>query len=171
MRVACAKDGSAGAGDRACSTGAALRIAKTKTPMTHCRLFVYGTLLDGERDHALIGSAEKLGASSTEPAFHLVDLGAWAALVPGGSTAVVGELYLVDLMTRAGVDVERQVPILFQRVRILLGDGTEAESYIMTPDQARGRRKLHHGDWRKRFTRDVPPAIESPFVRWARNRS
>jgi gamma-glutamylcyclotransferase (GGCT)/AIG2-like uncharacterized protein YtfP len=147
-----------------------MREEEPKMPVTHCRLFEYGTLLDGEPDHELLARAERLGASSTEPAFHLVDLGVCAALVPGGSTSVAGELYLVDLKTRADIDVLRQVPILYKRFRIRLCDDSEAETYVLDPNQARGRRRLHHGDWRKRFTRDVPPPLESPFVRWARNR-
>jgi gamma-glutamylcyclotransferase (GGCT)/AIG2-like uncharacterized protein YtfP len=132
--------------------------------------FVYGTLLEGEKDHALIEGRMRLGARATEPAFHLVDLGPWAALVVGGSTSVAGELYLVDQRTLVEIDVIRQVPVLFKRARIRLSDGSEAESYVMEPDQVRGRRRLHHGDWRKRFTGHVAP-FDSPFAQWARSRS
>jgi gamma-glutamylcyclotransferase (GGCT)/AIG2-like uncharacterized protein YtfP len=133
------------------------------------RLFVYGTLLDGERDHGLLEGGERLGACKTEPAFYLVDLGAYAALVPGGSTSVSGEVYLLDLGTLLKVDVLRQVPILFDRVRVRLIDASEAETYVMKPDQVPGRRRLCGGDWRKRFTEHVRP-IDSPFARWARGR-
>jgi gamma-glutamylcyclotransferase (GGCT)/AIG2-like uncharacterized protein YtfP len=124
------------------------------------RFFVYGTLLEGEKDHALIEG----------PAFHLVDLGPWAALVVGGSTSVAGELYLVDQRTLVEIDVIRQVPVLFKRARIRLADGSEAESYVMEPDQVRGLRRLRHGDWRKRFTGHVSP-FDTPFAQWARGRS
>jgi|HubBroStandDraft_4_1064222.scaffolds.fasta_scaffold341999_1 gamma-glutamylcyclotransferase (GGCT)/AIG2-like uncharacterized protein YtfP len=134
------------------------------------RFFVYGTLLEGEKDHSLIEGRMRLGACTTEPAFHLVDLGPWAALVVGGSTSVAGELYLVDQRTLVEIDVIRQVPVLFKRARIRLSDGSEAESYVMEPDQVRGRRRLRHGDWRKRFTGHVPP-FDSPFAQWARSRS
>jgi gamma-glutamylcyclotransferase (GGCT)/AIG2-like uncharacterized protein YtfP len=138
-------------------------------PESAVRLFVYGTLLAGERDHGLVEAAECAGAQRTLPAFQLVDLGAYAALVAGGSTSVSGEIYLVDRKTRGEIDVRREVPILFQRVRIQLADGSEAETYVMEPDRVRGRRQLQHGDWRKRFTGDVSP-IDSPFARWARSR-
>ena len=133
------------------------------------RLFVYGTLLQGERDHALLGASPRLGAASTEPAFELVDLGAYAALVHGGSTSVRGELYLVDAKARAGLDIHRQVPLLFDRVRIRLDDGSEAHAYVMDESRVRGKRRLHHGDWRKRFAPSVRP-IESPLARWAKGR-
>ena len=133
------------------------------------RLFVYGTLLEGEKDHVLIEGRTRLGASTTEAAFHLVDLGPWAALVAGGPTAVAGELYLVDQKTLIAIDVVHQVPVLFKRARIRLADGSEAESYVMEADQVRGRRRLGHGDWRRRFTGQVAPS-GSPFAQWAKGR-
>jgi gamma-glutamylcyclotransferase (GGCT)/AIG2-like uncharacterized protein YtfP len=133
------------------------------------RLFVYGALLEGEADHGLLEGGEKLGAFQTEPAFHLVDLGLYAALIPGGATSVAGELYRVELATVLRIDVLRQVPILFDRARIRLADGSVADAYVMSPDQARGRRRVQHGDWRKRFTEHVHP-FDSPFAKWARSR-
>lgn len=135
-----------------------------------CRLFVYGTLLVGESEHDSLSTSELQGPAATEPGYHLVDLGAGAALVSGGTTSVLGELYHCSLETRARLDVLRQVPILYKRVTIFLDDGLTADAYVLEEDQARGRRRLHHGDWRKRFTRDRPSALESPFARWARNR-
>jgi gamma-glutamylcyclotransferase (GGCT)/AIG2-like uncharacterized protein YtfP len=135
-----------------------------------CRLFVYGTCLEGQPGHGLLAGAELAGTASTEAAFELVDLGAYAALVPGGTTAVVGEVYVADLETRARIDRERQVPLLFERARIRLADGSEAEAYVMAVDKVRGRRRLRHGDWRRRFAPTVPRPAPSPFVTWARGR-
>ncbi len=135
-----------------------------------CRLFVYGTLLEGQPGHALLAGAELVGGGQTEPAFELIDLGAYAAIVPGGSTAVVGEVYLADLETRARIDRERQVPILFERTRIRLAAGDEVEAYVMSADKVRGRRRLRHGDWRRRFAPTVPRPAPNPFVAWARGR-
>jgi gamma-glutamylcyclotransferase (GGCT)/AIG2-like uncharacterized protein YtfP len=135
-----------------------------------CRLFVYGTLLEGQPGHGLLQGAELVGGASTEAAYELVDLGAYAALVPGGSTSVSGDVYLMDRETLARIDRERQVPLLFERARIRLADGSEAEAYVMTADKVRGRRRLRHGDWRRRFAPAVPRPAPSPFVTWARGR-
>ncbi len=135
-----------------------------------CRLFVYGSLLEGHPGHALLEHAERVGVAQTEPEYELVDLGAYAGLVPLGSTAVKGELYIVDLETRARIDRERQVPILFERSLVRLAGGDEAESYVMSADKVRGRRRLRHGDWRRRFEPLSPRPAPSPFVTWARGR-
>jgi gamma-glutamylaminecyclotransferase len=99
-----------------------------------------------------------------------VELGSEAALVDGGSTAVSGELYLLDPALLGAVDVHMQVPLLFQRAKVTLGDGSEAEAHVMSADQVRGKRRLHSGDWRN--PRGAPGALRpaGPFVTWARKR-
>lgn len=139
-------------------------------PDKPCRLFIYGTLLPGERDHALLSGADLIGAVSTEPSFQLVEVGAYAALVPDGKVSVHGELYAIDLQVRRQIDVARQVPILFQRAPIRLADGTVVETYLMNADQVRGKRRLAHGDWRKRFAPPVERRAGGAFVKWARTR-
>ncbi|MET0791223.1 MAG: gamma-glutamylcyclotransferase family protein [Polyangiaceae bacterium] len=139
-------------------------------PTAPCRLFIYGTLLPGERDHALLGSAESLGPVATAPLYQLVELNVYAALIPDGKVAVQGQLYAADLETRRRIDVARQVPILFQRTLVSLADGTEVETYSMHPDQVRGKRRIAHGDWRKRFAPTVGRGAPGALVSWARSR-
>jgi gamma-glutamylaminecyclotransferase len=135
-----------------------------------CRLFVYGTLRQGEAQHALLASARLVGNAETPPLYYLVDLGPHAALVRGGATAVTGELYLVDLETRRALDVSRQVPVLFSRETIQLADGTDADAYLLSSEQVRGRRRLAHGDWKKRFTPKSAPRAGGAWVEWSRGR-
>jgi gamma-glutamylaminecyclotransferase len=134
------------------------------------RLFVYDTMLSGEPDHPLLRGAERLASARTEATFHLVDLGAFGALVPGGSTAVEGEVYSVDRETYLAIDVRREVPVLFQRCAITLEDGTTAEAHVMTPDQVRGRRRVGSGSWRGRFAAPAPAATSRPWTEWVRGR-
>lgn len=115
------------------------------------RLFVYGSLLQGERDHGLLGAAVFLGTARTAPAYSLVEIGPYAALVQGGTVSVVGELYRIDRKKRFELDVKKQCPALFQRIRVTLEDGTSAEAYSMSEGQVRGKRRIKHGSWRDRF--------------------
>jgi gamma-glutamylcyclotransferase (GGCT)/AIG2-like uncharacterized protein YtfP len=135
-----------------------------------CLLFVYDTLRQGEPLHAQLGESRFISLASTLAAFSLVDLGPIAALLRGGSTAVVGELYAVSLQTRRQLDIERQVPLLFNREKVQLADGSEAESYVLPADKARGRRRVAHGDWKKRFGRPINPNAGGAWVAWSRGR-
>lgn len=138
--------------------------------MGNSQLFVYASLLAGEPDHGLLGGAELLGASMTAPRYALYELGVYGALVEGGETAVVGELYLVADAVLVRIDVARQVPLLFQRCAVQLADGSEAQAYCMSSEGVRGKRRLRHGDWRRRFASNVPRPPPSAFVAWARGR-
>jgi len=135
------------------------------------RLFVYGTLMSGQRDHAILKDAELLGRSQTEPRYTLVDIDIYAALIDDGKTAVHGELYLIDHMHLARVDGLRQVPHLFQRHSVTLTDATTAEAHFMMIEQVRGKRRLGHGNWLERFAPKSLPHRDRPFAKWARERS
>lgn len=132
------------------------------------RLFAYGSLLPGERDHELLHAAEAVADAATAPAYHLVDLGPFGAMVRGGSLSIVGVLYRVERETLARIDIRKEHPVLFQREEITLADGSTAETYVMSLEQVRGRRRLKTGDWRQRFAARKRPA--GAWADWARNR-
>jgi gamma-glutamylaminecyclotransferase len=132
------------------------------------RLFVYGLLLQGEREHALLESAPLLGEARTVPSHTLVDLDFYPALLVGGLVSVVGELYGATRQLRFKLDVHHQCPALFRRVTVKLLDGTEAETYVMDEDKVRGKRRLRGGSWRGRFEprrSSVPPGPMTEYVR------
>lgn len=134
------------------------------------RLFVYGLLLQGEREHALLEGAQPLGEIQTAPEHTLVDLSFYPVLLVGGSVAVLGELYSVSRELRFKLDVHHQCPALFRRVTVNLADGTRAETYAMDDDKVRGKRRLRGGSWRGRFEprkSSVPPG---PMTEYARKR-
>ena len=113
------------------------------------RVFVYGTLLSGEPNHRLLADAELVGAARTEPEFELVSLGAFPAMVPGGGTAVAGEVYEVDPDTLDALDRLEGHPRFYRRHAVRLDDGGEVLAYLLTPDQVRGRPRITSGDWRR----------------------
>jgi gamma-glutamylcyclotransferase (GGCT)/AIG2-like uncharacterized protein YtfP len=134
------------------------------------RLFVYGLLLSGEREHELLQGSALVGAARTKPEYTLVDLGVYPALLAGGTVSVLGELYLVSRAVRFELDVKHQCGVLFQRIRVTLEDGSEAETYAMREEQVRGKRRLKLGDWRGRLSPPPRSPTRSQFVQNLRRR-
>ena len=131
-------------------------------------LFVYGLLLQSEREHGLLEGAPLLGEVWTAPEHTLVDLDFYPVLLVGGRVAVQGELYGISRQLRFKLDVHHQCPALFRRVSVKLADGTEAETYAMDEDKVRGKRRLRGGSWRGRFEprkSSVPPGPMTEYVR------
>ncbi|MCA9598999.1 MAG: gamma-glutamylcyclotransferase [Myxococcales bacterium] len=128
------------------------------------RLFVYGTYLRGQPNHELLTDAKSLGPAKTQPKYTLVELNTLAGLLEGGNTEVFGELYELSYETLSRCDKHSDHPARFHRGTVELADGSEAEAYLVFADQARARRRLRHGDWRRRFA----PARERPKSAWAR---
>lgn len=115
-------------------------------PMANTMLvFVYGSLLRGGQYHHLIRGAPCEGPARTAPLFTLVDLGPYPALVPGGCTAVHGELYKADDALLQRLDELEGHPDFYQRQIIPLDDGRTAQSYLLA--QSRGE-PIVSGDWR-----------------------
>lgn len=134
------------------------------------RLFVYGSLLPGEADHALLEGAELVGPARTAAAYSLVDLRVYPVLIDEGDTEVVGELYLVDSKTRMHTDVRKECPILFERLPVRLADGEEADAYFMPARKVGGKRRIWNGDWKNRFAPKPRESAAGPFVGWAKSR-
>jgi len=133
-------------------------------------LFVYGLLLQGEREHARLGGAPLLGEVRTQPRHTLVDLDFYPVLLAGGQVSVVGELYSVTRQVRFELDVHHQCPVLFRRITIELEDGRRAETYAMDDDKVRGKRRLKGGSWRGRFEPRKRAAPAGPMTEYARKR-
>lgn len=133
------------------------------------RFFVYGTMLVGEPHHERLGGATPTGTARTRPSYSLVEVNALAALVPGGTESVVGEVYALSPEQLREIGAQRHHPGLYRVGPVALDDGTTAEAYFLEPEQVRGKRKIQGGDWKARFVaRNKPDA--GPFVRWARTR-
>jgi gamma-glutamylcyclotransferase (GGCT)/AIG2-like uncharacterized protein YtfP len=132
-------------------------------------LFVYGTFLQGERDHETIAGAERVGEARTREGYTLVEVGPLAGMIEGGRGAVAGDLYSVEYATLSACDVKRDHPRLFRRKDVVLADGQVAHAYFLEPEQVRGKRRIRGGDWRRRF--EVKSPEPGPLVRWTRSRN
>jgi gamma-glutamylcyclotransferase (GGCT)/AIG2-like uncharacterized protein YtfP len=114
------------------------------------RLFVYGTLTQGEDRHGLLRRANHLGEAWTEPRYTLHDLGSCPAMTSGGRTAVRGELYEVVGPIMMLLDRYEWHPRYYRRERIHLYDGGRAVAYLVAPGRIRGVPRIASGDWRRR---------------------
>jgi len=114
------------------------------------QVFVYGTLLAGEKHHAFLDGARLLGQVRTVTGYRLHDLGAYPAMVEAGSGAVAGELYEVSADTLKTLDRLEGVPGLFRRAIVMLGGGVLAHTYLMDPARTATRPVVEGGSWRAR---------------------
>ncbi len=141
-----------------------------ESPEPQVLLFVYGLLLQGEREHALLGGARLLNEARTKPQYTLVDLDFYPVLLERGQVSVLGELYEVTRQQRFELDVHHQCPALFRRITIELSDGTRAETYAMDEEKVRGKRRLKGGSWRGRFEPRKSTLPPGPMTDYARKR-
>jgi gamma-glutamylcyclotransferase (GGCT)/AIG2-like uncharacterized protein YtfP len=114
------------------------------------KLFVYGSLLSGERHHDQLGASRLLGPATTEPVYTLVDLGPYPALLEGGATSVAGEIYEVDGAVLAALDDFEGHPDEYRRRPVRLVGGDPAETYVLPPEKAPHARVIASGSWRAR---------------------
>jgi gamma-glutamylcyclotransferase (GGCT)/AIG2-like uncharacterized protein YtfP len=92
-------------------------------------LFVYGTLMQGMRNHIYLEKAKFLGTAQTKPEYELLYNGSIPA-VKAGHEVVRGELYEVDDAILASLDVLEEVNSkLYDRQEIDI-DGKKAVAYL-----------------------------------------
>ncbi len=114
------------------------------------RLFVYGTLLTGERNHDYLRGCQLLGPALTAAAYQLVSLGPYPALLVGGGERVAGEVYEICRNTLNRLDELEGHPDLYLRSEVLLADGSTAVAYLLPRERAAGARIVPGGRWRDR---------------------
>ncbi len=112
------------------------------------RVFVYGTLRRGERNHRLLGGAPYLGAHVTEPTYTMLDLGAYPAVVPGGAQSIVGEVYALSRARLRVLDRLEDCPREYTREPISTPYGPAwVYLYRQLPRRVR---TVSGGDWSRR---------------------
>jgi gamma-glutamylcyclotransferase (GGCT)/AIG2-like uncharacterized protein YtfP len=82
--------------------------------MTH-RVFVYGTLKSGFRNHYLLNGCELLGAASTVPTYKMIENGFPVIMPDPEGTPLAGEIYTVDVDTLARLDEQEREGTSYDR--------------------------------------------------------
>jgi gamma-glutamylcyclotransferase (GGCT)/AIG2-like uncharacterized protein YtfP len=124
-------------------------------------LFVYGTLMRGERNHRTLRGARFAGEVQTLARYTLLDLGGFPALQEGGTSVVKGELWEVPPDVLARVDRLEGHPGFYRRGPVQLEGsaatrlaGVEAavEGYLLPISSLSARTfggLIEGGDWRQ----------------------
>lgn len=113
------------------------------------RVAVYGSLRQGLYNHHKLISGQYLGPCQTKRDWYLYDLGPYPALVKGGNTAVVLEVYALDAATLAVLDELEGYPEHYLRERISTPYGDSWVYYQTRPDVGH-RGLVKSGDWKDR---------------------
>lgn len=123
------------------------------------RVFVYGTLMRGERNHHWMRGARLLGECVSSPRFSLWSLGAYPVLCPQGHCRVHGEVYQISYAHLRRLDVLEEYPRFYLR-RLQPTRFGPAWLYYQqaVPSLARA---LPGGSWRRRRHR---PLTRSAFA-------
>lgn len=119
-------------------------------------LFVYGTLMHGEPNHRLLHHATFVGPAATTARFSMIDLRGFPAIVSGGATAIVGEVFEVDAPTLVRVDWLESVPDMYLRLPLELADGRYVDAYVLPAGRAPNAPFIPSGDWRMRSKENRP---------------
>ena len=90
-------------------------------------LFVYGSLMRGGVNHALLAGQRFLGCARTRPRYALLNLNAYRGLVPceHDGTVVPGELYEVARVLVPRLDELEEAPTLFRLEPVEIEEMTE----------------------------------------------
>jgi len=93
-------------------------------------IFVYGTLMQGMRNHVYLEKAKFLGTAQTKPEYELLYNGSIPAAKTGGHDSIKGELYEVDAETLKSLDVLEEVDSnLYTKAEVDI-DGKKATIYL-----------------------------------------
>jgi gamma-glutamylcyclotransferase (GGCT)/AIG2-like uncharacterized protein YtfP len=116
-------------------------------------LFVYGTLMQGMRNHAYLEKAKFVGAAQTKPEFELLYNGSIPAAKPGNES-ITGELYEAEDDILAGLDVLEEVSSQLYEKKEADIDGKKATIYL-------GGNIFNFDTWEKVPEGDFKKLIES----------
>ncbi len=115
-------------------------------------VFVYGTLMRGQRNHSLLFGARYVTEGITRAEYELVDLGDFPAMIPAAEGEegfpVVGEVYAVDPSILEVLDEIEDHPRFYRRTPTELEDGSQVHVYLLTAHQAAFYPRIVSGDWR-----------------------
>jgi len=117
------------------------------------RVFVYGTLMNGECNHHWMRGAVFLGATRSAPQFSLWSLSTYPVLCLAGKGSVYGEVYRISAQKLRQLDLLEEYPRYYHRARLRTRFGVAWFYYQLQPPP--GSHRLPGGNWRRRGMRPL----------------
>ncbi|MCI0654301.1 MAG: gamma-glutamylcyclotransferase [Methylococcaceae bacterium] len=123
----------------------------TESAIVEHRVAVYGSLKGGRYNHRYLSAATLIGRFHTAPEYTMINLGAYPAIIPDGSTAIEVEVYAVDSDTLRALDKLEEHPHCYRRTSVNIAS-MDVFIYILTNRETRGiknvkRRIIESGSW------------------------
>jgi gamma-glutamylcyclotransferase (GGCT)/AIG2-like uncharacterized protein YtfP len=109
------------------------------------RVFVYGTLKQGQRNWHYLRDAVFVAEHSTQPHYSMFAFDDYPAVCLGGAHAIHGEIYRVSEQQFGLLDELEWYPDFYQRIEIPTAHG-HAWMYIVGRELCHGRKALA-GHW------------------------
>jgi gamma-glutamylcyclotransferase (GGCT)/AIG2-like uncharacterized protein YtfP len=109
------------------------------------RVFVYGTLKQGQRNFHFLQDAEFVGQFSTEPIYSMFIFEDYPAVCVDGQHTIHGEIYRVNEAQFGLLDELEWYPDFYQRIEIPTHHG-DTWMYIVEAELCEGKQQLH-GMW------------------------
>jgi gamma-glutamylcyclotransferase (GGCT)/AIG2-like uncharacterized protein YtfP len=109
------------------------------------RVFVYGTLKQGQRNWHYLRDAEFVDRHVTHSRYAMFEFDDYPAVCQDGSHSIHGEIYWVSQQQFYQLDELEQYPDFYQRIEIPTAHGN-AWMYIVSRELCHGRKALD-GHW------------------------
>lgn len=112
------------------------------------RVFVYGTLRQGQGNHRLLENQQFIGTSRTEAIYEMIHLGGFPGVLRTGPASIRGEIYEVDDDALARLDRLEGHPHFYTREEIDI-PGTERVwiYFYNNRNPSRENIVIESGDW------------------------
>lgn len=113
-------------------------------------VFVYGTLMRGERAHSFLSGAKFIGEYRLDD-YAMYNLGWFPGISPSKGDCVFGEVYEVDLETLQEMDVYEGEGHLYHRTRVVVQNETGMNDvFVYVYAQEIFGDKIEGGKWNER---------------------
>ena len=113
-------------------------------------VFVYGTLMRGERAHGFLSGAEFVGEYML-PDYAIYDLGRYPGVKPKRGAIVYGEVYKVGAdMIKSMDEYEEEGSLYYRRELTVMNEASKVSAFVYVYEREAPDTEIESGSWKKR---------------------